>query len=170
MLAIRNELCFLEPASDTPDPSIPIGDKFAVVYRDPTFQPGKYGSCELDGYSGISKVAPIYLPDERYADKPEELKTVVLIGTGKGRFIERMTVHHSISRKSETNVHAGEVAILLVDRQTSRIARRITFTTRNIPKGVPTDRIRPGNSGIDEYICEPTVEEVREHLGRLLSE
>ena len=170
MLAIRNELCFLKPASDAPDPSIPIGEKFAVVYRDPTFEQGKYGACELDRYSGISKVNPTYLPDERYADRPEELATVVLIETRKGPFIERLTAHRSVSRKSETNVHAGEVTIPLIDRHTNKIARRFTFTTRNIPKEVPSDRIKASNAGGDEYICEPTADEVRGHLIRLLSE
>lgn len=170
MLSIREDLCALRPAADTPDPSISIGRKLAVIYRDPTFEYGKFGGCHLDRYSGISKVDPTYLPAERYAETPKELETVVLIETRKGPFIERASAQRTLGTKTDTTVYAGETSISLIDRGTNKIARRITFPVRNVPSQVPQDRLRLNKENAYEYVCEPTVEEVRQNLERLLQD
>lgn len=168
MVAIREELCALKPATDSPDPSMEIREKVAVVYRDAAFEYGKFGGCELDRYPGLEKSEPTYLPVERYAEKPEELGTVVLIETRRGAFLERAEVRHSLSRKTATNVFAGDVTISLIDRQTNKIARRISFTTKNVPQQVPRERLKLNKENNYEYVCEPAIEQVRENLDRLM--
>lgn len=167
MLTVRQELCDIKLSGEAPDASIPIGDKFAVVYRDATFEHGKFGGCELDGYSGISQVTPSYMPPERYAYKPEEIGTVVIAATSKGAFIERAEARRTLSTKTDTAIYEGKVTINLVDRKSGKLARRISFTTRNVPQQVPQNRLKLQGSTY-EYVCEPTAEQVRENLDRIL--
>ncbi|MEQ1763057.1 MAG: hypothetical protein ABL984_07925 [Pyrinomonadaceae bacterium] len=169
MLTVREGLCQIRPVSDEPDPSLPVAGKVAVVYRNANFEYGKFGSCELDGYSGVAKTEPKYQPPDRYADSPEQVDTVVLIETQKGQFIDKAEAQRTLSTKTETSVFAGNTTISLIDRQTGKLARRVSFSTRNFPQQVPQQRLKLVDGSRYEYVCEPTVEEVRENLGRFFN-
>lgn len=168
MLAIREDLCKLRPTTEEPDSSLSIGSKLAVVYRDATFEHHKFGGCELDGYTGIEKVEPRFQPSDRYAATPDEVNTVVLIETRKGDLFDSAEARRTLSTKTETNIFLGKVTLSLVDRQSGKLIRRSTFTTRDVPKEVPQSRLKFVDSRY-EYVCEPTVKEVRENLDRLMS-
>ncbi len=169
MLTVREDLCKIRPVNDEPDPSLTVTGKVAVVYRDATFEHGKFGGCQLDGYSGVAKVEPQYQPPDRYAVTPDEIDTVILIETQKGQLIDSSAeTRRTLSTKTETSVFAGRTTISLIDRQTGKVARRISFTSRDVPKQVPQQRLKLVDGSRYEYICEPTAEQVRENLDQIL--
>lgn len=171
ILSNREKLCWFTPDAESLNNNAVVKGKIIVVHRSSKFEKGKYGECDLDGFSNTDfNNDPVYFPSEMYASTPEEIDSLVMIEIKKGKFLESAIGRESISRNSEVDIFSGISEISLIDYKSSTVVRKIFREDSAIPKNVPTHRLKlvqsPGRQNY-EYVIEPSPDDLRASLNEL---
>jgi|RhiMethySRZTD1v2_1073278.scaffolds.fasta_scaffold770177_1 hypothetical protein len=168
ILAAKQDLCWFTPKGENLNNNAIVSGKIIVVYRSGNYEKGKYGECDLDGYSTsnrlIEKSESNYFPEELYAKSPEEIDTLIMIENKKGRALDPRTVRQSISRQSDVDVFSGITEISLIDHKTGMVLRKTSHENTVIPKSVSEDRLKLNPAMRYEYVVEPSVNDLRSYL------
>jgi hypothetical protein len=172
ILAVQQELCGFTPKGETLNNIATVNGKIVVVYRGSNFEKGKYGDCDLDGYSSsgrmIEKSEPRYFPEDMYAKAPEEIDMLILIENKRGRYLDPRTVRESLMRQRDIDVFSGITEISLIDHKTGSVIRKTGHENKVIPKSVSEDRLKLDlNRMRTEYVVEPSPDDVRALLRQL---
>ena len=171
ILSVRKDLCWFTPKTESLDANATVNGKVVVVYRGSNFEKGKYGECDLDGYStsgyAIERSDPTYFPEEMYARSPEEIDTLIIIDNKKGKYLDPREVRRSLTRQSDVDVFSGITELSLIDHKTGTVIRKTSHENTAIPKTVSEERLKLSPSMRYEYVVEPSTDDLRGYLRQL---